>query len=121
MRMDELNLQSSLEAAVREHGVPGVSIAVLENGEIRTAAAGVANLDTGVPLTPNTVMHIGSITKVMNATLVMQLVEEGRIELDAPVRRYLPDLQLKDRDALDRITARMLLDHTSGIDGEWMP
>jgi CubicO group peptidase (beta-lactamase class C family) len=94
---------------------------MLADGKISCAAAGVTNVTTGVPLTTDTVMHIGSITKVLNATLVMQLVDEGRVDLDQPVVQYLPELELADREARDLITVRMLLNHTSGIDGSWLP
>jgi CubicO group peptidase (beta-lactamase class C family) len=66
-------------------------------------------------------MHIGSITKVLTATLVMQLVDEARVELAAPLKRYVPDFHVADRDATERITVEMLLNHTSGIDGEYFP
>ena len=101
--------------------MPGVSLAIFHKGDLTTAAAGVINVTTGVEVTADTVMHIGSITKVLNATLVMQLVDEGAIELDERVVRYLPDLRLKDHEALEQITVRMLLNHTSGIDGEGLP
>src|SRR5207248_3576195 len=91
------------------------------DGEVTFVAAGVTNVTTRVELTPQTVMHIGSIAKLFNATVVMQLVDEGQIDLDGPVLRYLPDLRLKDSKALQEITVKMLLNHTSGIDGEGLP
>lgn len=118
MTIGKNNLQASLEEGLARHHVPGASIAVFDEGELITAAAGVTNVNTGVELTPDTVMHIGSITKVLNATLVMQLVDEGQVDLDERVLRYLPDLRLKDHEALEQITVKMLLNHTSGIDGE---
>jgi CubicO group peptidase (beta-lactamase class C family) len=72
-------------------------------------------------MTQDTVLLIGSITKIFNATLLMQLVDAGAIDLGAPVLRYLPDLRLKDPAALGRITVQMLLNHTSGIDGQMLP
>jgi CubicO group peptidase (beta-lactamase class C family) len=110
-------LQASLEESINRHHVPGASVAIFYNSALLTASAGVVNMSTGVGITPATVMHVGSITKVFNATLIMQLVDQGLIDLDAQVRRYLPDLTLKDRRALEQITVRMLLNHTSGIDG----
>jgi CubicO group peptidase (beta-lactamase class C family) len=101
--------------------VPGASVAVYHQGEVVAASGGVTNITTGIPLTPDTVMHIGSITKVFNATLVMQLVDEGCVDLEQPVLRYLPDLRLKDAEARERISVKMLLNHTSGIDGLAMP
>lgn len=113
------NLASLLAESIQKHNVPGASAAVFRDGQWDVAAVGVANVTTGVDLTAETVMHIGSITKVLNATLVMQLVDEGLIDLSAPLRRYLPDFQVADRDATARITVEMLLNHTCGIDGEY--
>jgi CubicO group peptidase (beta-lactamase class C family) len=121
MKLSKEQLQQLLDESIAKHNVPGVSAAILHRGDVVTAAAGVANVDTGVNLTPDTLMHIGSITKVFNATLVMQLVDEGLINLDERVVRYLPDLRLKDQNALKQMTVRMLLNHTSGIDGEILP
>jgi CubicO group peptidase (beta-lactamase class C family) len=115
------NLASRLAASIQKHKVPGASAAVFRAGEWEVAAGGVTNVTTGVDVTAETVMHIGSITKVLNATLVMQLVDEGRVELTAPLKRYLPDFRVADRAATERITIEMLLNHTCGIDGEYFP
>ena len=114
-------LQVALEQALVRNHVPGASVAIYNKGRLTTAAAGLTNVATGVELTPETVMHIGSIAKVFTATLVMQLVDEGKVDLDAKVLHYLPDLKLQDRAALEQITVKMLLNHTSGIDGELSP
>ena len=79
------------------------------------------NVASGVEMTSETVMHIGSITKIVNTTLLMQMVDDGLVDLDAPVSRYLPELRLADPDHLARITVAMLVNHTSGIDGELLP
>jgi len=115
------DLQASVEASLVRHDVPGASVAIFHDGELTTAACGIANVTTGVKITPDTVMHIGSITKVFNATLVMQLVDDGVVDLDRRVVKYLPDLRLKDHEALEQITVKMLLNHTSGIDGLMLP
>ena len=115
------NLATPLAASIQKHKVPGASAAVFRAGQWEVAAAGVTNVTTGVDVTAETVMHVGSITKVLNATLMMQLVDEGRVELAAPLKRYLPDFQVADRDATELITVEMLLNHTCGIDGEYFP
>jgi CubicO group peptidase (beta-lactamase class C family) len=115
------NLASRLAASIQKHNVPGASAAVFRAGQWEVAAAGVTNVTTGVDVTAATVMLIGSITKVLNATLVMQLVDEGRVQLTAPLKRYLPDFHVADRAATERITVEMLLNHTCGIDGEYFP
>ena len=116
------NLASRLAASIQKHKVPGASVAVFRGDQWEVAAAGVTNVSTGVDVTAETVMHVGSITKVLTATLVMQLVDEGRVELAAPLKRYLPDFQVADRDATELITVEMLLNRTCGIafppDGE---
>ena len=86
-----------------------------------TAAAGVLNARTGAPVTADSVFQIGSITKVWTATLVMQLVDEGLVDLDAPLTGYLPDFRVLDEQITSAVTARHLLDHTSGIGGDFFP
>jgi CubicO group peptidase (beta-lactamase class C family) len=111
-------LQDRLDQLRERHGVPAASVAVLRGDEVDAAASGVLNLDTGVEATSDSLFQIGSITKVWTATLVMQLVDDDRIELDAPVRRYLPDFRVADADVSEAVTIRHLLTHTSGIDGD---
>jgi CubicO group peptidase (beta-lactamase class C family) len=111
-------LQQRLDEARATHGVPGASAAVLREGVIDAAASGVLNLDTGVEATTDSLFQIGSITKVWTTTVVMGLVEEGSVELDSPVRRYLPELAVLEDGVVDRVTIRHLLTHSSGIDGD---
>jgi CubicO group peptidase (beta-lactamase class C family) len=108
-----------LEESIARYRVPGASLAVLWNDEIIETASGVVNRNTGVKATPDAVFQIGSITKVFTTTLIMQLVDEGLVELDVPIRTYLPELQLGDHEAAQTITVRHLLCHQSGIDGDF--
>lgn len=113
------NLQQLLDDAIVTSGVPGASLAILENDEILTCASGVLNIDTGVEATPDSLFQIGSITKAYTAALVMQLVDCGLVELDAPVSSYLSDFTLADRSAAKSVTVRQLLDHSAGFDGDY--
>ena len=97
----------------------GASVGVMLGDEVVTSAAGVLNSNTGVEATPDSLFQIGSITKVFTTTLIMQLVDEGRIELDAPAHKYLPDLRFGDQQATENVTIRHLLTHTSGVDGDF--
>lgn len=115
------NLQSYVEAFVEETGLPALSVAIWRDGELFEGAAGVLNQETGVEANTESIFQIGSITKVMTAALVMQLVDEGLVELDEPVRRYLRDFQILDKHASDTITVRQLLNHTNGIAGDFFP
>ncbi len=100
------------------HDVPAASLAISLGGEVFETAAGVLNLATGVKATTDSVFQIGSITKVWTATLVMQLVDEGLVDLDAKVRDYVPELTLADEDAAAAMTVRQLLCHTAGFEGD---
>lgn len=123
-RIDEVRrrLDVDLPRLAEVHRIPGVSMAVLIDGEVMEVTAGVVNLRTGVPVTPDSLFMIQSITKVWTATLVMQLVDEGLISLDAPVQTYMPGFRTADRDAGARITVRHLLAHSGGFEGDiWAP
>jgi CubicO group peptidase (beta-lactamase class C family) len=103
--------------------VPGAALGILrvrseEEDELVEAATGQLNLETGVEVTTDSVFQIGSITKVWTTTLVMQLVDEGLIDLDEPLIEVLPELRLADRTVARKVTMRHLLTHTSGIDGD---
>ncbi|MYW05880.1 serine hydrolase domain-containing protein [Streptomyces sp. SID3343] len=111
-------LATRLAELIRRGNIPGASVAVRAGTETVTATAGVLGLATGYPVTADSVFQIGSITKVWTATLVMQLVDEGVIDLDAPVRTYLPEFRTVDEAASKAVTIRQLLTHTSGIEGD---
>jgi dipeptidyl aminopeptidase/acylaminoacyl peptidase/CubicO group peptidase (beta-lactamase class C family) len=120
--LDAEHWQRRLSALAGRHGVPGAQLGVLRIGEpddeLVQAAFGVLNIDTGVAATTDSIFQIGSITKVWTATVAMQLVDEGRLDLDAPVLDVLPDLRLADPEVTKQVTLRHLLTHTSGIDGD---
>ncbi|MEU0486390.1 serine hydrolase domain-containing protein, partial [Streptosporangium sp. NPDC006013] len=111
------NLRERFDEAARRHGVPGAALAVWAGGELVEVATGVVNRNTGVETTTDSVFQVGSTTKVWTAALVMQLVDEGLVELDRPVRDYLPEFAVAD-GAEKAITVRHLLTHTGGFDGD---
>lgn len=114
-------LQSLLDELREQHGVVGASLGILKGDEIEVYASGLLNLDTRVACTPDSVFQIGSIGKVFTATLVLQLVDEEKLDIDASVIEYLPDFALADHSAARSVTIRQLLNHTSGIDGDFLP
>lgn len=111
-------LDENLARLIGKYDVPAASIAVFADGEVSEAAAGVLNLNTGVEATTDAVFQIGSITKLWTTTLIMQLVAEGKVELDRPVRDYLPEFKLADEVATAAVTPRHLLTHTGGFSGD---
>jgi CubicO group peptidase (beta-lactamase class C family) len=108
-----------LRTWVERYRVAGATVAWMHGGEVQSAAAGVVNRQTGVETTTDSVFQIGSITKVYTTTLIMQLVDEGLIDLDAPAVTYLPDLQFGDPVQTPKVTIRHLLTHSSGVDGDY--
>lgn len=94
--------------------IPGVSIAIVEGARI-VHARGYGNDGRGHDVSADTPFWIGSNTKSFTALATMQLVEAGKIDLDAPVTRYLPDFTIADRDAAARMTVRHLINQTSGF------
>lgn len=111
--------QEALSSLARRHRVPGATLAIAKDDELLDFATGVVNADTGVETTTDSIFQIGSNTKVITATMVMQLVDSGMVDLDAPVKRYLKGFTLEDRSAASEITVRQLLTHTSGIQGDY--
>jgi CubicO group peptidase (beta-lactamase class C family) len=94
-------------------GLPGAAVAVTHDGAV-VRVAGYGHDGAGTPITASTRLPIASLSKSMTAFAVLQLVEAGRVGLDEPVSRYLPEFRLADPRGT-RITVRMLLDQTSGM------
>ena len=117
--IDPDQIHARLDALLAEHKVPGAAVGILHKGEVLEIASGVANLNTGVEVTADTVFQIGSMAKAWTATVVMKLVDEGSLDLDEPVRTYLPDFKVADAQVSKTVTLRHLLSHTSGIDGDY--
>lgn len=110
--------QARLRQLADAYGVPGASLGILQGEDVLAVGTGVTSLRTGVEVTPDTVFQIGSITKVWTATLILQLVDDGHLDLDEPVVRYLPDFRVADDAVSGSVTTRHLLCHSSGIDGD---
>ena len=110
-------LQSSLAASVERHGVPSASIAVRVGDRTYEAAAGWANRSAGIEATPGAIYHFGSTTKMLTATLVVRLIDQGLVDLDAPIAHYVPDFAPPDRSVAQRLTVRHCLTHQAGLTG----
>jgi CubicO group peptidase (beta-lactamase class C family) len=99
--------------------IPGAVVGVLHDQQEWIAAFGATSVEHPLPVTDDTLFQIGSITKTYLATVVMRLVEMGQLDLDAPVRAYLPGLKLADESVAARVTLRHLLTHTGGWVGDY--
>ena len=111
-------LGALLAEVASSHGLPGAVVGVLLGGETAIAAHGVANVATGVDVTPDTLFQIGSLSKLYTTTLVVQAHSAGVLALDEPVRSQLQEFSVGDPGATLEITPRHLLTHTSGIAGD---
>jgi CubicO group peptidase (beta-lactamase class C family) len=120
---DIVGLQAELERRLAEsaerHQVPGAAVGVALGERDTYAYHGVTSLDNPLPVDERTLFQIGSTTKTFTATAIMRLVEGGRIDLAAPVRTYVPELELRDEDVAARVTVLHLLNHTAGWTGDY--
>jgi CubicO group peptidase (beta-lactamase class C family) len=112
--VDPAAVDSYLREQIAARRLPGLAVAVVADGRV-VVLRGYGSAARGRPVTPRTQFFIGSCTKSFTALAVMQLVAQGRLRLDAPVRRYLPWFRVADDAASEAITARQLLNHTSGL------
>lgn len=123
--IDAAHWQRRLSALAKLHKVPGAQLGILRVGdgradEVVTAAFGTLNknISTGAPVTKDSIFQIGSISKVWTASVIMRLVDEGKIALDTKVADILPGQTFVDAEITEGLTVRHLLTHTSGIDGD---
>jgi len=113
------SLSAKIEAERQRRGVAGMSVAVVyDQSLIWSKGFGVANVETGEPAGPRTLYRVGSITKLFTDTMMMQLRDAGKIQLDDPLVKYLPELQISSRYGANQPTLRELASHTSGLPRE---
>ena len=105
-----------VQSAVAAWNVPGAGIAIVSGGDVVYAKGfGFRDLEARQPMTADTLFAIGSTTKAMTATTLGMLVDEGKVEWDQPLRRYLPSFALSDASISERITPRDIVTHRSGL------
>lgn len=112
--LDTVAVDDFVRAQMDKHRVPGLALAVIDQGEV-THLAGFGDAGGGRSVTPDTPFVLGSISKSFTAVAVLQLAEQGLVELDAAVAVYLPGFAVADEKATAAITVRHLLSHTSGL------
>jgi CubicO group peptidase (beta-lactamase class C family) len=111
-------LATLAEAKMAEYRVPGVALGIVDNGIVTIRGLGVTSVEDPLPVTAHTVFPIASISKTFAATAMMRLVEQGKVDLRAPVRTYLPDFRVQDEAVSRTVTVWNLLTHTSGWEGQ---
>jgi CubicO group peptidase (beta-lactamase class C family) len=113
-RLDVQAIDAFLQKQVKANRIPGLAVAIVQDDQV-IFIKGYGESSPGKPVTSQTQFYIGSVTKSFTALAVMQLVEQGKLELDAPVQKYLPWFRVSDPEAAAKITVRHLLNHTSGL------
>jgi CubicO group peptidase (beta-lactamase class C family) len=114
--MSGMTLAALVEAAAEKFAIPGVALAVWADGTEACACHGVTSLEEPRPIGKHTLYSLGSISKTFTATTMMRLVAQGKVDLDAPVLRYVPELVLPNQQWTSKMTVLNLLNHTAGLD-----
>jgi CubicO group peptidase (beta-lactamase class C family) len=106
------------ESRMKQHGVPGLALGIIHNGQVTIRGLGVTNVEDPLPVNAHTVFPIASISKTFAATAILRLAEQGKVDLKAPVRRYLPEFRVRDTLASRDVTVWHLLTHLGGWEGQ---
>jgi len=106
----------TIAAEIEKYHTPGLAVAIVHKGEVVLSKGyGLRDVDKKLPVTPETVFAIGSCTKAFTALALAQLVEDGKLDWDKPVRNYVPEFKLYDPFASAEMTPRDLVCHRSGL------
>jgi CubicO group peptidase (beta-lactamase class C family) len=106
------------DAKRKEFGVPGVALGIIDGPSLTMRGLGVTSVEDSIPVTVHTVFPIASISKTFAATAMMRLVEQGKVDLRAPVRTYIPDFRVRDSTVSKTVTVWHLLTHLGGWEGQ---
>jgi CubicO group peptidase (beta-lactamase class C family) len=115
---DKEALHETIQASMERHAVPGVAVGIYDGGQELSEGFGVTSVENPLPVDPDTLFQIGSITKTVTATAIVVLAERGMLDLDEPVRTYLPELLLADEAVARKVTTAHLLTHVGGWVGD---
>lgn len=111
-------LDRFVKTEMKRLGVPGAAVGILHRRGRHVNGYGVTNVDHPLPVDPDTLFQIGSTTKTYTATAMMRLVEAGKVDLNVPIRRYLPTLRLRNKEAERKVTLMHVFTHTGGWLGD---
>lgn len=109
----------TIRSEMKRLKVPGAALGVYHDGQEYAAGFGRASVENPLRVTPDTLFQVGSISKTFTGAILMRLAEQGRLDLDAPVRKLLPKFKMSDPEVEKRLTTRHLLTHTGGWLGDY--
>lgn len=113
-------LTDEARTLMHENQTPGVALGVLVGDALRTRGLGVTHMQHALPVDEHTIFQVASVSKLFVALAVQRLAEQGVVDLDSPVRRWLPGLELADAQVAERLTLRHLLTHQGGFEGDFV-
>ena len=112
-------IKSEAQRLMDEIKVPGIAIGIMHDGEVEMAGLGITNLDDPQAVTEDTVFYIGSISKSFTSTVVLKMSERGELDLEDPVRKYLPEFSVLDSEASEKAKVIDLFQHRTGWQGDY--
>ncbi len=112
-------LSRKIVAEMKRLSIPGVALGVWHKGRELSNGFGMTSVENPLPVTSDTLFQVGSISKTFTGTILMQLAEQGKVNLDEPARTYIKDLKLRDKNVEKQVTVRNLLTHTGGWVGDY--
>ncbi|MEM7127932.1 MAG: serine hydrolase domain-containing protein [Chloroflexota bacterium] len=112
------SLPPHIQQSQTEHQIPGTCIGILHNNQTIIFPIGITSIENPLDVTEDTLFQIGSNTKTMTATVLMMLAEEGKLDLDAPIRSVLPEFCVQDEMVSATATIRQLVTHSTGWVGD---
>ena len=108
-------LQTQVRELAEELGIPGVAVGVFHDEQERYAFHGVTSVENPLPVDGSTLFQFGSTGKTFTSVALLRLVDAGKVDLHAPVRTYVPELELRDPEVAEAVTVLQLLNHTAGL------
>ncbi len=112
-------IKSEAKRLMDEIKVPGMAIGIINDGKVQMAGLGITKINDPQPVTEDTVFYIGSMTKPFTSTVVLKMSERGEIDLEAPVRNYLPEFSVLDTEASEKAKVIDLFQHRTGWQGDY--
>lgn len=116
--LDFGELLDQLRDGMQRHNVPGAAVGLVAGGRAWTGGLGVTNLDAPLALTEDTLLPVGPLTPVLTATAVVRLIEQGRLQLETPVRAWIPDFRAGAETTAQQVTLLDCLTHRTGWWGD---
>ncbi len=112
-------ITSEAQRLMDELKVPGTAIGIINDGEVQMTGLGITKINDPQPVTEDTVFYIGSMTKPFTSTVVLKMAERGELDLEAPVRTYLPEFAVQDAEATEKAKVIDLFQHRTGWQGDF--